>query len=186
MTETDAQLILRAAALAAQLHQDQRRKGTHKRPYINHPLEVAQQLAAVGGVTDAQVLAAAILHDTVEDTSATAEDIELGFGPRIAALVAEVTDDKALPKAERKRQQIVHAPHMSREAGLIKTADKTANVLDLVRDPPPDWSHARVVAYLDWAESVVGGLLDPDPALLAGFKDAIFAGRRALSTSKEA
>ena len=178
---TPQTLVLRAAERAAQLHQDQRRKGAHKRPYINHPLEVAQRLAAVAGITDPEILAAALLHDTVEDTTATEQDILDEFGSRVADLVAEVTDDKSLQKAERKRLQVEHAPHLSPEAGLIKISDKTSNVLDLVRDPPPDWPHQRLVAYLDWAEAVVRGIAQPHPALVAAFNDALTAGRSTLT-----
>lgn len=181
MPERSEQLILRAASFAAEQHRNQRRKGAGKRPYINHPLEVAERLAEVAEVTDAEILAAALLHDTVEDTTATAQDIQREFGDRVAALVAEVTDDKSLEKAERKRQQIVHAAHLSQDAGLIKISDKTSNVLDLVRDPPPDWPHERLVAYLDWSEAVIAGLTDPHPALLEHFHAAIAAGRRALA-----
>jgi guanosine-3',5'-bis(diphosphate) 3'-pyrophosphohydrolase len=180
MSDHPQLLILRAAQLAAELHQDQRRKGASKRPYINHPLEVAQRLAEGAQVTDAEVLAAALLHDTVEDTDATAEDILEAFGPRVAALVAEVTDDKSLEKAERKQLQVEHAPHLSADAAAIKISDKTSNVMDLVRDPPPDWSHSRLVGYLDWAERVVGAIKHPHPALRQRFHAAIAAGRAAL------
>lgn len=182
---TPQTLVLRAAERAAQLHQDQRRKGANKRPYINHPLEVAQRLAAVAGITDPEILAAALLHDTVEDTTATEQDILDEFGSRVADLVAEVTDDKSLAKAERKRLQVEHAPHLSTEAGLIKISDKTSNVLDLVRDPPPDWPHQRLVAYLDWAEAVVSGIAQPHPALVAAFNDALIAGRSTLTGGDE-
>ena len=181
MSDTPLQLILRAADFAADHHRTQTRKGVGKLPYINHPLEVSHMLAEVAGVTDPEVLAAALLHDTVEDTDATPDDILQGFGPRVAALVAEVTDDKTLPKAERKRLQIVHSARLSPEAGTIKIADKIANVRDLVRDPPSDWPHARLVAYLDWAEAVVDGIDGAPPALLAAFAEAIAEGRAALT-----
>lgn len=185
MSEQPQLLILRAAQLAAELHQDQRRKGASKRPYINHPLEVAQRLAEVAQVSDAEVLAAALLHDTVEDTAATAEDILEAFGPKVAALVAEVTDDKSLAKAERKQMQVQHAPHLSADAAAIKISDKTSNVLDLVRDPPPDWGHSRLVGYLDWAERVVGAIQHPHTALRQQFHAAITAGRAALAGGDE-
>ena len=177
MQDTPELLVLKAADFAAEHHRDQRRKGAGKRPYINHPVEVARRLAEVAQVTDPEVLAAALLHDTVEDTEATPQDILTLFGARVADLVAEVTDDKALENAERKRRQIAHAPHLSDAAGLIKIADKTSNVMDLVRDPPPDWPHTLVVAYLDWAEAVVAGITNPNPALVSCFYDAIAAGR---------
>jgi len=178
-------LVLFAAAYAAEHHRNQRRKGAEARPYINHPLQVAQMLAETAGVTDPEVLAAALLHDTVEDTDVTIEDIEEVFGHTVASFVAEVTDDKSLEKADRKRLQIEHAAHLSPEAGLIKIADKTINVLDVVVDPPAHWPHSRAVAYLDWAEAVVGGLVNPNEALLARFQEAIQDGRASLQSSKK-
>jgi len=178
-------LVLFAAGYAAEHHRNQRRKGAEARPYINHPLQVAQMLADTAGVTDPEVLAAALLHDTVEDTDVTIEDLEEVFGQRIASFVAEVTDDKSLEKATRKRLQIEHAAHLSPEAALIKIADKTVNVLDVVIDPPAHWPYARVVAYLDWAEAVVGGLINPNEALLARFQEAIREGRATLKSSEK-
>jgi len=173
-------LLMRAAAFAAEHHRNQQRKGAGKAPYINHPLQVADLLAEAAGVVDIEVLCAALLHDTVEDTAVEPEDIVREFGPRIAALVAEVTDDKSLPKAERKALQISHAPHLSREAGLLKIADKTCNVRDMTRDPPVGWDQARVVQYLDWAEQVVGGISCDCSDLLQAFSAAIAEGRSSL------
>ncbi len=185
MPDSSLQLILRAADFAAEYHQDQTRKGARKLPYINHPLEVGHMLAEVAGIEDAEVLAAALLHDTVEDTPATPQDILEGFGPRVAKLVAEVTDDKSLPKAERKRLQIEHSPHLSPEAGSIKIADKIANVRDLVRDAPPDWPHDRLVAYMDWAEAVIAGIESPSEPLMDCFREAIAQGRASLKWSEK-
>jgi guanosine-3',5'-bis(diphosphate) 3'-pyrophosphohydrolase len=184
MAEDPQSLVLRAAHRAAEWHTHQRRKGTDDRPYINHPLDVAYRLIEVAGVSDPEVLAAAILHDTVEDTDATAQDIHSEFGPRVAALVAEVTDDKSLQKAERKRLQVAHAPHISAQAALIKISDKISNVLDLVRDPPPHWDHARKLAYLDWSEAVIGALPASHPALIQAFHEAIRVTRHALEEGR--
>ena len=129
---SDLILILHAASFAAQKHRDQRRKDAEASPYINHPLALADILAREGDVTDARVIAAALLHDTVEDTETTIEELEERFGKRVAAVVAEVTDDKSLPKAERKRLQIVKAGSKSTEAKLVKLADKIANLRDPV------------------------------------------------------
>ncbi len=149
-------------------------------PYINHPLRVARLLAEVGGIQDEDVLVAAVLHDTVEDTGTTPSELEAAFGPVVRGLVAEVTDDKSLPKAERKRLQIVHAPTMSRGAAAIKLADKIANVHDVGRSPPADWSIERVLEYLNWAEQVVGNLPKVSAALEAHFAEVLQEGRRGL------
>ena len=148
--------VLHAAAFAAQRHSDQRRKGKHAAPYINHPIAVAACLADVG-VEDADILAAALLHDTVEDTNTSLTELEELFGQRVASIVAEVTDDKSLPKAERKRRQIASAPTKSHEAKLCKLADKICNLRDL-RDCPPDWNVERINAYHRFARDVYRGL----------------------------
>src|SRR5713101_8757667 len=127
----DLTLLLKALAFAAHKHRDQRRKDAQASPYINHPIALADVLVNEGGVTDVEVLCAALLHDTVEDTATTHEELANAFGSRIARIVAEVTDDKTLPKAERKRLQIEHAPSISREAKLVKLADKLCNLRDV-------------------------------------------------------
>jgi guanosine-3',5'-bis(diphosphate) 3'-pyrophosphohydrolase len=150
-------LLLRAIEFAAEKHRGQRRKGVDASPYINHPIEVATMLANVAGVRDLAILVAAVLHDTIEDTHTSPEELEAAFGPEIRVLVLEVTDDKSLPKAERKRLQVEHAPQLSPSAKLIKLADKVSNVRDVTDRPPSDWSVERRREYLDWAERVVAG-----------------------------
>ncbi len=149
--------LLAALRFAAEKHRDQRRKGADASPYINHPIEVAELLARVGGVRDVEVLAASILHDTIEDTETTPEELERAFGARVRGLVAEVTDDKSLPKAERKRLQREHAPHMSRDAKQIKLADKISNVREIGASPPHGWPLERRQEYIAWARAVVEG-----------------------------
>jgi guanosine-3',5'-bis(diphosphate) 3'-pyrophosphohydrolase len=151
-------LLLKAASFAAFKHRNQKRKGADGVPYINHPLEVADILAGVGQINDTGVLSAAILHDTIEDTDATKEEIETIFGAEICAYVLEVSDDKSLPKPERKRLQIEHAPHISDGAKQIKLADKICNVRDVTENPPDWWETERRVAYIRWSEAVVDGL----------------------------
>lgn len=165
--------VLRAAAFAAQRHRRQRRHDAERSPYINHPLALADILANLGGIADPVVLCAALLHDTVEDTATTLEEIELAFGARVAAVVAQVTDDKSLPKAERKRLQIEHARHISPEARLVKLADKICNLRDLLQSPPP-WTRQRKREYFDWAAQVVAGLRGVHPVLEEEF-DAVYA-----------
>jgi guanosine-3',5'-bis(diphosphate) 3'-pyrophosphohydrolase len=151
-------LLLKALAFAAHKHRDQRRKDAGASPYINHPIALADVLVNEGGVHDVEVVCAALLHDTVEDTATTHEELVNAFGARIARIVAEVTDDKRLPKAERKRLQIEHAPHISGEAKLVKLADKICNLRDVAERPPAGWDLARRREYFEWAKRVIDGL----------------------------
>ena len=172
-------LILRAAAFAARKHRDQRRKDAEASPYINHPLELARVLAEVGGVTDAATLCAALLHDTIEDTDTTVEELTREFGPEVAAIVAEVTDDKTLARAERKRRQVEHAATISDQAKRVKLADKICNLRDLLASPPVHWPLQRQQAYFDWSAQVIAGLRGVHAPLEALF-DAVYARRRDL------
>ena len=165
-------VILKALEFAALKHRDQRRKDALASPYINHPIALANVLAREGGVTDPVVLAAALLHDTLEDTETTPAELREAFGEKIAGIVAEVTDDKNLPKAERKRLQIEHAAAISREAKLVKLADKICNVRDVADHPPAKWDLARRREYFDWAKRVIDGLRGSHPALEAAFDRA--------------
>jgi len=176
MNDSPVSLLLRAASFAAEKHKSQKRKNTAETPYINHPLEAAHLLAAEAGVTDVVALASAILHDTIEDTQTTREELEQLFGAEVAGVVAEVTDDKSLLKAERKRRQIEHAPSLSVRAKLVKLADKICNVRDVADDPPPEWSLERRQEYFDWAKAVVDGLRGVSPVLEARF-DQVYARR---------
>jgi guanosine-3',5'-bis(diphosphate) 3'-pyrophosphohydrolase len=168
--------LLRALAFAAHKHRDQRRKDAEASPYINHPIALADVLVNEGGITDIEVLCAALLHDTVEDTDTTTEELERAFGARIAGTVAEVTDDKTLAKAERKRLQVEHAATISREAKLVKLADKICNLRDVAARPPAEWDLARRREYFEWAKSVVDRLRGVNPRLEAAF-DAAYAAR---------
>jgi (p)ppGpp synthase/HD superfamily hydrolase len=173
--------ILKALHFAANKHRDQRRKDVEVSPYINHPIEVAELLARVGGVTDIVILQGAILHDTIEDTNTTSEELEAEFGPEVRRVVEEVTDDKRLPKAERKRLQIEHAPHLSARAKQIKIADKISNVQAVTKTPPVDWPMERRREYLDWAENVVAGLRGCNQSLESYYYQVLENGRRVLN-----
>lgn len=164
--------LLRALRFAAAKHRDQRRKDPEASPYINHPIEVADVLVRVGRVEDLEVLQASILHDTIEDTDTSPPELEAEFGSAVRRLVEEVTDDKRLPKQDRKRLQIEHAPTLSERAKLIKLADKICNVRDVDRSPPPDWSDERRAEYLAWSRRVVEGCRGVNPALEREF-DAV-------------
>jgi (p)ppGpp synthase/HD superfamily hydrolase len=165
--------ILHAALFAAEKHSRQRRKGLAAEPYVNHAIEVAQLVASTLDRPDPDLIAAALLHDTVEDTEVTFDELTDLFGADTASLVAEVTDDKSLPKAERKRLQVANAPHKTVRAQTIKLADKISNLRSILKSPPADWSARRKAEYFDWARQVVNGLSSPNAALRAEF-DRLF------------
>ena len=175
--KSELALLLKALAFAAHKHRDQRRKDPAASPYINHPIALADVLVNEGGVTDVEVLCAALLHDTVEDTDTTPQELAAAFGPRVARIVAEVTDDQALSKAERKRLQVEHAASLSPEAKLVKLADKICNLRDVAERPPASWDLARRREYFDWAKRVVDGLRGAHGQLEAAF-DAAYAMRK--------
>jgi len=166
----DIQRIIQASHFAAVQHADQRRKGLAGEPYINHLIEVADLVASsLTEAADTNLIIAALLHDVVEDTPTTNQEVAERFGPDVAALVAEVTDDKSLPKAERKRLQIETAPKKSKRAQSIKVADKISNLRAILHSPPTDWDQERKKEYFDWAKKVVDGLTAPNAVLKAEF-----------------
>ena len=146
-----------ATLFAAEKHRDQRRKDERGTPYINHPIMVVNLMADIGNVTDIEALQAGLLHDTVEDTKTTPEELEEHFGRGVRDLVMEVTDDKRLDSAVRKRLQIEHAPYLSPRAKVIKLADKIANLRDLLESPPVSWEPERRRQYVQWSNDVVAG-----------------------------
>ncbi len=160
--------LLHALEFAAAKHRDQRRKDQAASPYINHPLAVVTLLWD-HGVRDRVPLLAAILHDTIEDTATTRDELVAAFGEDVAACVCEVTDDKSLPKERRKELQVEHGPHLSTHAKLVKLADKTANLKDMNDSPPHTWPPERRAQYYVWAHRVVVGLRGTNPGLEAAF-----------------
>jgi GTP diphosphokinase / guanosine-3',5'-bis(diphosphate) 3'-diphosphatase len=172
MMDNPIGLVVKAAKFAADKHRNQRRKDAEASPYINHPIALADVLANEGGVIDSVVLCGALLHDTIEDTDTTAEELQREFGEAIAAVVLEVTDDKSLPKIERKRLQVEHARHASPRAKLVKLADKICNLRDIATAPPADWSAQRKAEYFDWARDVIDGVRGAHAGLEAAFDDA--------------
>jgi len=154
----DTGLVLRAARFAAWKHRDQRRKGRGALPYINHPLDLAHVLWFEGGVEDAVTLAAALLHDTLEDTQTTYQELQGEFGENVASIVMEVTDEPTINWRARKRLQISRARLASPEAKQVKLADKICNLRSLVASPPNGWSIERQRAYFDWSKEVVDQL----------------------------
>jgi guanosine-3',5'-bis(diphosphate) 3'-pyrophosphohydrolase len=167
-------LLLKALGFAARKHRDQRRKDPEASPYINHPIALANVLVNEAGITEPAVLAAAILHDTIEDTDTNCEELEEAFGSTIRMIVIEVTDDKTTKRQERKDAQIKVSPFLSREAKLVKLADKICNLRDVADSAPANWSLQRRQEYFDWAKQVIDGLRGVHPRLEAIF-DAAYA-----------
>jgi guanosine-3',5'-bis(diphosphate) 3'-pyrophosphohydrolase len=176
----DSGKIVRAASFAAEKHADQRRKGARGEPYINHPLEVANLLVNVGRVGDVDVIAAALLHDTVEDCGVSFEELDEKFGTVVADYVRELTDDKSLPTDERKRLQVEHAPHLSHGAKQVKLADKISNIRDVTISPPEDWSKDRRREYVKWGEDVVAGLRGANRKLEELFDEIVDEAQRQI------
>jgi guanosine-3',5'-bis(diphosphate) 3'-pyrophosphohydrolase len=167
-------LVIRAARFAADRHRNQRRKDAEASPYINHPIALADVLANEGDITDPSVLCAALLHDTIEDTKTTADELRAAFGDEITSIVLDVTDDKSIKdKARRKELQVEHAPHISPKAKLVKLADKICNLRDIANTPPADWSPKRKAEYFDWAARVIAGVRGTHPKLEAVFDEAL-------------
>lgn len=176
----DLVLFARALDFAARKHTDHRRKGVRAEPYVNHLAEVARMVADATEGRDVVAVLAALLHDTIEDTDTTREEIEALFGREVATVVVEVTDDKRLGKDERKRLQISESPHKSHRARLVKLADKTSNLRSMAASPPANWTQARKRGYFDWAKAVVDGIRGTDAGLEAAFDGAYDDGVRAL------
>jgi len=158
-------LFIRALAFAAEKHRDQRRVDAEARPYINHPIALTRVLSVEADVHDPEVLCAALLHDTIEDTDCTEEELRREFGDRITSLVLEVTDDTTQPKQVRKQRQIDEAAKKTPAAKLVKLADKICNLRDILRSPPPKWTLQRKQDYFDWSEKVLAGLRGTHPVL---------------------
>ncbi len=172
MAQSDTKLLLKALSFAAYKHRHQRRKGVKAIPYINHPIALADLLVRTANISDPATIATALLHDTVEDTCTTNEELKTEFGSAIAKLVAELTDDKSLPSEVRKRRQVEHAPSLSPRARMVKLADKTCNLRDVVQDPPAKWPLKRKQEYFDWAKEVVDEIRQPNPKLKKAFDEA--------------
>ena len=147
-------LVLKATQFAALKHCDQRRKDG-KTPYIIHPISVAMILSEIGSIEDPEILSAALLHDTLEDTDTSAHELDKNFGSRVRIIVEELTDNDMLTFSQRKQMQIDNAPYLSKDATLVRIADKISNVSDVIENPPPEWNQKRCNKYVDWAEAVI-------------------------------
>jgi len=177
-------LLARAWRVATERHVDHRRKGERSEPYVNHLAEVADLVAEATDGTDPNLVVAAVLHDTIEDTEFTRAELDAQFGPDVAELVVEVTDDKALTSTERKRLQVEHAGRISTRAKLLKLADKTSNLRSIANSPPTDWSEDRKHQYLKWAREVVAELRGVNGWLEGQFDEAAWNLEQVLTTSE--
>ncbi|MDJ0951291.1 MAG: HD domain-containing protein [Alphaproteobacteria bacterium] len=175
--------LMRAVDFAARRHVAHRRKGATSDPYVNHLAEVACLLAEATDGQDPALVIAGLLHDCVEDTETTGEEIAQAFGPDVAALVLEVTDEDGLSSAERKQRQVDTAAKKSDRAKMLKLADKTSNLRSMIADPPADWSPARRCAYVDWAEQVVSSCRGVNAQLEAWFDEAVEGARASLTAA---
>ena len=175
---SDTAALLEALQFASSKHQHQRRKGEDASPYINHPIAVAHVLATIGSVTDLATLTAAILHDVIEDTETTPEELDERFGAEVRGLVEEVTDDKRLNKQVRKELQIEHVPGLSPRAKMIKLGDLSCNIVDLTQNPPLTWSLERRCKYVDWTERVIAGCRGVNEGLERRYDEVLHQGRK--------
>jgi len=187
---SDLLLVARALEFAARRHSAQRRKGLAAEPYVNHLAEVACLLAEACGGQDAELVAAGLLHDSLEDTATRAAELEREFGPGVLALVLEVTDDKSLPRQERKRLQVETAGGKSARARMIKIADKASNLRSILASPPVGWAQARYggsrrrrLEYFRWAAQVVERCRGVSPELAAAFDQAYREGLARLQAA---
>ena len=175
--ENEFKLLITALDFAANKHRNQRRKNVDASPYINHPISLTNILCNEADITDMNVICAALLHDTVEDTVTTKEELVLEFGQNICDIVMEVTDDKTIQdKYKRKQLQVEHAAHISTSAKLVKLADKISNLRDVADDPPADWGLERRREYFDWAKKVIDQLRGVHPKFEALF-DQVYSKR---------
>ncbi|MDM8567652.1 HD domain-containing protein [Candidatus Halobeggiatoa sp. HSG11] len=176
-------LLLNALQFATTKHRNQQRKSREAIPYINHPIDVMMTLWEVGEIREISTLMAALLHDTLEDTDATEIEILELFGEQVLYLVQEVTDDKSLPKQQRKLNQIESASHKSVAAKQIKLADKTCNIHDIAYLPPDNWSLQQRQDYLDWTIKVVAGLRGTNLALENHYDVTLIQAQTMLSSN---
>jgi guanosine-3',5'-bis(diphosphate) 3'-pyrophosphohydrolase len=173
-------LVSEAADFAARRHSGQQRKGRGNEPYVNHLAEVANLLSIATDGTDAELVAAGWLHDTIEDTATTREELAQEFGERVTALVVEVTDDMTLPKQERRQKQIVDAPRKSPGTKLIKIADKISNIRARILPQPSQEERDDLIDYVGWAEKVVAGCRGVNAVLDRMFDETVTLARSTL------
>ncbi len=169
-SEEDVRKIMSAAEFAAKKHKGQKRKNKEKTPYIIHPIGVANQIMTIAKVFEPEVIIAALLHDTLEDTATTKDEIKNLFGEKVLSIVEEVTDDISLTSDQKKLQQVFHAPHLSDEAALVKTSDRLYNVRDT---KTTFWSDEKIDKYFLWASKLVKKLPRVSEDLIKALEDEV-------------
>lgn len=175
----DISSLMSAIVFSARKHKNQRRKGSGNIPYVNHPLEVANLIAQTVGATNIALLAAAVLHDTLEDTRTTPDEIDQQFGKEVMVLVLEVSDDMSQPKFIRKSKQIETAGSLSDEAKIIRIADKTCNILDMLKTKY-HWGNSQKREYMRWAKDVVKNCEGVNKKLEGEFENALYCAQEIL------
>jgi (p)ppGpp synthase/HD superfamily hydrolase len=155
------QLIAEATLFAAKAHFGQTRNQNNQIPYIVHPLRVSYLLWNEGNINNAHLLVAALLHDVLEDTEVSRQEIFNKFGSSILTLVEELTD-KPKPTAQ---EEALSALKMSKEAKTIKLADRTHNLRDLIDHPPKIWDFEKVSGFLNRSKILFENLRNTHPVL---------------------
>ncbi len=183
-TLNSSRKLLEALNFAALRHRTQRRKGKAGAPYVNHLIEVAHILAS-HGLEDEHLLCAAVLHDIIEDTLTTPDDLLQRFGRRVTAIVLEVSDDENPQVWRRKLAQIENAPDMSTDAQNLRVADKISNLRGILTSPPEHWSLQRKLAYYAWAAKVVEACDRAEPSMLRTFAAIHASGSVTLEMMRE-
>ncbi len=179
--ETTIQVnLLNAVIFATKKHQGQKRKGKNQDPYIFHPLNVAKVIMEIGHIVDQDIVIAAVLHDTLEDTTATIKELTKYFGLKVTDIVAEVSDDKSLDKNERKQRQVRHAPSLTYGARVVKLGDKLVNCRDILSSPPAGWSKRRMQEYIQWAFDVIEQIRGTNNYLEAAFDTLVIEAEEQL------
>jgi (p)ppGpp synthase/HD superfamily hydrolase len=173
LSPEEGEKILKGVEFAMQKHQFQERKNSKKTPYVIHPIGVADHIMRVGKVYDADVIIAALMHDTINEGLATKEELTKNFGKAVASYVEEVTDDQAIPVKERKKKQIIQALHQSKGASLIKLSDKWHNLNTLMKDPPSGWNREKMDLYFQWAQAVAENLPEVNAPLKESLHETI-------------
>lgn len=176
----DIRRVMAALAFAARAHANQRRKGAAQEPYVNHLIEVAELVAEATGGGDEDALIAALLHDVVEDTPITAEELAAQFGAEVARVVVENSDDMTLPKDARRRARIESAPRKSARARLVKSADLISNLRAMAASPPAGWPVDRKLGYLEGCRALMDAARGPNPWIEARFDETAAETERAI------
>ncbi|MDJ0951930.1 MAG: HD domain-containing protein [Alphaproteobacteria bacterium] len=184
-TRPDFTRLTRALSFAAEAHANQRRKGAAQEPYLNHLVEVLDLVAQATGGDDVDLLIASLLHDVVEDTSVTEDELTEAFGARVAEIVQANSDDMSLPKDQRRRKRIADMPHKSPDARIVKTADVISNIRAIVTSPPAGWTADRKLGYLEGCRQLIDAGRGANAALERVFDQTVADAERAIRGEAE-